>query len=165
MSDGVLLFARLMPCVRPSHPQTSRFVPPPGPVSDYPARPPAVYRDSPLFCRRHLPLRHRRARVGLVLLGRKSLLHRVGNFSLKPRFFSGILVDQASRGSATVEKSLLFADFQGFLQRRVSSRLGAQPIVQSASQDQAASPDRRRRPWGFAAFKVSIAQRRRASPG
>jgi len=28
MSDGVLLFARLMPCVRPSHPQTSRFVPP-----------------------------------------------------------------------------------------------------------------------------------------
>lgn len=31
-----------------------------------------------------------------------------------------------SRGAA-VEKSLLFADFQGFQQRRVSSRLGAQP--------------------------------------
>lgn len=73
------------------------------------------------------PSSHRRARMGLVLLDRKSLLHRVGNFSLKPRFFSGILVDQAPRGSATVDKSLLFADLQGFLQRRVSSRLGAQP--------------------------------------
>lgn len=113
MSERRHSFARLMPCMRPSHPQTSHFVPP-GSVSDYPARPRAIYRDSPHYCRRHLPVRCRRARVGSVLLGRKSLLHRVGNFSLKPRFFSGFLVDEVSRGAQLSKNpcySLIFRDF------------------------------------------------------
>ncbi len=135
---------------------------PPGPVSDYPGRPSAICRDSPLFSTQTSPssasarsCEFGSARPEIPASSRREFLSKAPIFLWIPRR-RGV-----SRGAA-VEKSLLFADFQGFLQRRVSSSLGAQPIVQSASQDQAASPDRRRRPWGFAAFKASIAQRRRA---